>query len=425
MEVGVHINYGEALISTGLDSDHLLAELRPSDVPACVDPEREIALAVRKPIGSRPLGETVKQGQRIVILGDDATRPTPTAQIIPVLLDELNASGIPDEDVTLVVALGTHRPMTATEMEVKYGSRVIDRIRVVNHNYLADDLVHYGTTQRGTDIWVNRTVVEADVRVAVGNIVPHYPTGWSGGAKIMLPGVAGEHTTAQMHLLGAREHQLGVVDTPCRQEMEDFVSGVGLEFLVNTVLNRNGKLVSVVAGHFIDAHREGVRRARRVFGIPLQEKADICVSSPHPMDGDLLQASKGIFSAVEATCEGGEIILVSPCRDGVSPTHSGMTRLGGLDGDELWELAQRRDHGHDPLGIAEMLYLNTALRSFRITLVTEGILPEVARELGLNHVAPQGLSDYLARRLAEEDRATVSVLHNSAELLPLYRPSAR
>jgi nickel-dependent lactate racemase len=418
----VHIRYGDTLLSTGLEEGRVLFDLQPADVPPVHDVEREICRALQEPIGSPPLRELVNAGDRVVVVGDDGTRLTPTERIVPLLLDELNAGGVPDADITLVIATGTHRPMTPEEMATKYGPRVTDRVRVTNHDCLDEgSLVSCGTTRRGTEVWANRIVLEADVRVGVGNIVPHHPTGWSAGAKILLPGVAGEQTTAQVHLLGATEQQLGKVDTPCREEMEDFARAIGLDFIVNTVLNREGELAHIVAGHFIDAHREGVRLAEDVFGVPFAQKADITLSSTYPIDFDLFQADKGLFSAAVCTREGGEIILVSPCYEGVSPTHPEAVELGCLDDETLWELAQCGD-ARDPLSIAEVLYFNSVKQPFRVTLVTEGVSRETAQKMGFNHLRPAELPNYVARRLAAEPDLTVGIVRNSAETLPLYRP---
>jgi nickel-dependent lactate racemase len=263
--------------------------------------------------------------------------------------------------------------------------------------------------------------MESDVRVGVGNIVPHHPTGWSAGAKILLPGVAGERTTAQMHLLGATEQQLGRVDTPCREEMEDFAGATGLDFIVNAVLDRHGQLVRIVAGHFVDAHREGVNWGKRVYGVPFNEKADVTLSSTYPIDFDLFQADKGLFSAAICTQTDGEIILVSPCYEGVSPTHPEAVDLSGLNENALWKLVDA-DDTHDLLSIAEALYFNTIKKSFRVTLVSEGISTETARKIGLNSVQSSALSDYLARRLAAEPELTVGIVRHSAETLPIYQP---
>jgi lactate racemase len=326
---------------------------------------------------------------------------------------------VPDKDITLVIALGTHRPMTQDEIGEKYGEEIVKRIKIINHNCLdKEQLRHYGTTRRGTDIWVNRLVVEADVRIGIGNIVPHHPTGWSGGAKILLPGVAGEHTTGQFHLLGATEQLLGQVETPCREEMEDFAAATGFDFIINTVLDRNGKVVRIVAGHIIAAHREGVLWGKRVFGAPFTEKTDITISSTFPVDQDLFQADKGIFSAIISTKPGGEIILLSPCYEGVSPTHQEIIDLAHFSDEELFQKARETDSKHDPLSIAEALYLNTATEGFKITLVSDGISAEIAGKLKLNLLKVSQLQGYLDSRL-EEEGIMLGLIHNSAETIPV------
>jgi len=417
----VHINYGQTLLPLE-PNGQVLFDLQPAATPPVPDVKQEVQRALNEPVGLAPLRELATPGKRVVVIGDDGTRLTPTDQIIPPLLDELNAGGVPDSDVTLIIATGTHRPMTKDEIASKYGDQVTDRVQVINHDCVDEaSLVSCGTTRRGTDIWVNRAVMEADVRIGVGNIVPHHPTGWSAGAKILLPGVAGRRTTAQFHLLGAREQQLGKVDTPCREEMEDFARVTGLDFIVNTVLNSRGQLVRAVAGHFVAAHREGVKWAKSVYGVPFGNKADITLSSTYPIDFDLFQADKGLFSAVLCTKEGGEIILVSPCYEGVSPTHPEAVELGQLDDEALWQLAQA-DTDHDPLSIAEVLYFNSVKRSFRVTLVSEGIPSAVAQKMGFNHLEPAELLGYLTDRLAAESNLSVGILRHSAEVLPLYKP---
>lgn len=422
MKQAIHLNYGENSLSTGLDPERVLFDLQPADILPVPDVSHEIRRALQAPIGSPSLRGLVGVGNRVAIIGDDGTRLTPTDQIIPPLLDELKACGISDDGITLFIATGTHRAMTPEEIAVKYGQQVTNRVAVVNHDCLDEDnLVSGGVTRRGTDIWINRTVMEADVRIGVGNIVPHHPTGWSAGAKILLPGVAGERTTAQMHLLGATEQQLGKVNTPCRDEMEDFARATGLDFIVNAVLNRHGQLVRLVAGHFVTAHREGVKWAEQVYGVPFKQKADITLSSTYPIDFDLFQADKGLFSAALCTRPGGEIVLVSPCYEGVSPTHPEVVDLARLDDEVLWRLAQSED-SHDPLSIAEVLYFNTVKKPFKVTLVSEGILADTAQKMGFNHLQPAELSAYLTHRLAVEPDVTIGIVRHSAETLPLYRP---
>jgi len=417
------IAYGSRTIALELDPARVAWTLRPADIEPAADVEAEIRRALAQPIGSPPLRDLVGPGRTVALLGDDGTRLTPTDRIMPLVLDELNAGGVDDADIVVVIALGTHRQMTCEEILAKYGAAVVDRVEVVNHDFLSEaQLAHYGTTRRGTDIWVNRRVMDADVRVGVGNIVPHHPTGWSGGAKILLPGVAGEHTTGQMHLLGATEQQLGNVLTPCREEMEDFAASVGLDFIVNTVLDRHGQLVRLVAGDVVEAHREGIAWGRRVFGVEFDRPADITIASAQPNDFDLFQADKGLFSAARCTSPGGEIILLSPCTEGVSPTHPEVIEMGLCTNDELMRRTGD-DSDDDLLSVTEMLYLNTIKNDFRTTLATEGISPNVCRQMGFHYADPNRLADYLRERMDADPAATVGILHNSVEILPIHESS--
>jgi len=419
MAEGLYIQYGPERIELAIDSSRLAFDLQPADVEVSTDPRAEVRRALDEPVASPPLRELVSAGQKVFVIGDDATRITPTDLIVPMVLDELNAGGVSDAEITLVIATGTHRPMTTKELSAKYGSAVTDRVAVLQHDCMnAEELTFRGKTRRGTEIWVSKPVLDADVRVGIGNIVPHHPTGWSGGAKILLPGVASRLTTGQMHLLGASEQLLGQIDTPCRREMEDFAESVGLDFIVNTVLDRRGKLVRAVAGHFAEAHREGVEWAKKVFGAEFDEPSDITLSSCSPIDFDLFQADKGFFSAARCTRPGGEILLISPCTEGVSPTHPEAIDLAAMSDDELWRLGEA-GNDHDPLSVAEALYFNTIKRDYRATLVTEGISSEQADRMGFVRLRPRELPEYLASLLARNPDKKAGILRNSVETLPI------
>lgn len=418
MKKDIEIHYGKEVLHLEIDESIVCYNLRPNDIEPVKSVEKEVQRALAHPTRSKIIKELVKKGDKVVILADDITRLTPTREIVPVVLDEINRGGVPDKDIILMIALGTHRPMTPEEILTKYGEGVVRRVEIINHDCLdTENLKHYGTTRRGTDIWVNRMVVEADVRIGIGNIVPHHPTGWSGGAKILLPGVAGQYTTGQFHLLGATEQLLGQIETPCREEIEDFADVTGFEFIVNAILDRDGRLVRIVAGDRIAAHREGVKWGLRVYGAPFTKKSDITISSTFPVDYDLYQADKGLFSAAISTRKGGEIVLLSPCYEGVSPTHPEAVDLAHLTDEELFRLARDPDNTHDPLSIAEVLYFNSAKKDFTVTLVSDGITGEIARKLNFNHIPVSGLQQYLDHRLTEG--LTLGLIHHSAETLPV------
>ncbi len=414
------IPYVDWLLPVEIPERNLIFDVEPLAVPPVADFEGTLRRALAQPIGTPKLAEMVRPGQRVIIIADDNTRITPVQRIIPVLLDVLNVCGIPDADVKLVIASGTHRQMTDAEITEKYGPAVQSRIPVLRHYYRdPNHLVEWGTTPRGTRIFVNRHVVEADFRIAVGNIIPHHPTGWSAGAKAVLPGVAGEETVAQMHYLGSQDPGLGTLNTEMRREMEDFAQSINLNFVLQVILNRDGELVAAVSGHFIAAHRAGIEISKRVYGLPIPELADITISSTSPVDYDFFQGDKGITSAEPATRIGGEIILVSGCLEGVSPAHPELADyVGKLANPQIWQLFHSGTMP-DPLTGAEAIVINDIKAKMAITCVTEGLSPQLCASLGFRHVPPAELNAYVAHRLARNPALKIGVLRQSAEVLPI------
>lgn len=418
----INVRYVDRDIPLNIPERNIIFDLSPHSVPPAADSGQKIQEALTSPIGTPPLSKMLKSGMKITLIVDDNTRITPTKDIIPALLDELNRAGVPDRDIQAVISSGTHRPMTSKEKEEKYGTYVMSRIPVLDHNYKDPArLVDYGTTERGTRILVNRDVIEADFRIAIGNIIPHHPTGWSAGAKAVLPGVAGEETVAQMHFLGSRDPALGRLDTPMRQEMEDYAEKIGLNFIVNVILNREGELVDAVAGHFIQAHRAGVEISKEVYGLPIPELADLVISSTSPVDFDFFQGDKGITSAEPATKPGGEIVLVSGCIEGVSPAHPELADyLGKMTNEQIWDLVLNSfNEVPDPLTAAEAIVFNDIKAKLNITLATEGLSPSLCQNMGFRHVWPDQLSEYLSRQVSEAPDIKIGILRQSAEVLPI------
>jgi nickel-dependent lactate racemase len=417
--VHLKIPYVDEFLDVEIPDRHLVFDEAPRNVSSVLDFDGTLRRALLHPVGSEPLHDIVKPGQKVIITSDDNTRPTPTKRIIPVLLDVLNEAGIPDRDIQVVISSGTHRSMTDMELNEKYGPQVMSRVALLPHRYKDPaSLVEFGVTKRGTRIRVNRHVVEADFKISVGNIIPHHPTGWSGGAKSVLPGVAGEETIAQMHLLGSRDPGLAVADTEMRAEMEDFAERIGLNFILNVILNGNGELVDAVAGHFIKAHRVGVEKASRLYCVPIPELADVTLSSTSPVDFDFFQGDKGITTAERATKLGGEIVLVSGCKEGISPAHPELADyVGKITNDRIWEML-RNGEVPDPITVSEAIILNDIKAKMRITVVTEGLSPEVCASMGFGHVRPCGLGHYIRVRLAQNPKLRIGVLRQSAEIAP-------
>jgi lactate racemase len=410
----IPVHYGNRIVNLDIPKHNIAFNLKANEFPYPEDEIEEIRRAVREPVGLRRLKDIVPEDASVVIMGDDRTRETPQKKILPVVLEELHEAGVSNEQIKIVIAYGTHRPMTEEEIEEKYGRELMSQINITGHD-CHNNLIDKGVTRRGTRIIVNREVLEADFRIAVGCVLPHHPVGWSGGAKMLLPGIAGVETTNAMHLLGATEQQLGKIMTPCRAEMEDFAREVGLHFILNVLQDEKGKIFKAVSGHFIDAHREAVKWGKKIFGVPFKEPADITVSSAWPADYDLTQADKGLFSAELATKHGGEIILLSPCDEGIAPTHGEqMAKLAGYDDDTLWKMLDEKVI-EDPFGASECMYLNHIKRNFKATLTMDPVLTNV---MGFHYLNINDVQEYINKRINLESNIKIGILHQSSEVLP-------
>ncbi len=418
--VTVSMPYGDARLDLKVPARNLLAVLSPRDTPACDDPAAEVRRCLQMPIGSPPLREAARGARNVVICADDLTRQTPVHLIIPALLDELNASGIRDEQVKVLIALGTHRPMTPREIDSHYGAEVTRHVRVVNHQWQSDDaLVNLGTTPNGTPVSVNRLAMESDFLIGLGSIVPHHIPGYSAGAKIIQPGVCGAVTTGATHYLSTRAPRsyLGQVENPVRAELEAIAGQVGLKVILNTVLDPAGRLVQAFYGDFIRAHREGVRRAQQVYGVPVPGMADIVVAGSHPCDIEFWQAHKSLYPSEISVKAGGSIIIVTPSPEGVSVMHNDLLEFAALPSERI-DTMIRRGEVKDVVSAAVVLAWAKTREHAPVSLVSEGISRENALALGFTPYASVDDALQAALRRHGPD-ATVSVLTHAPDTLPI------
>jgi nickel-dependent lactate racemase len=421
----VEIPYGSDTVRVSVPSANLMGVYSPNDVPALPDVKGEIIRALAHPIGSPSLRKLVCGKKKVVIVADDLTRPTPTETIVPVLLDECNAAGVPDGDIAIIIALGTHRFMTDGEVLRKFGKEVVRRVAIKNHPFRDPGAhVDLGATKNGGRIHINREVFEADFKIGIGSIVPHHICGFSGGAKIVQPGISGEATTAYTHLLSVRAPRsyLGILDNPVREEMDEIARRIGLTTILNTVPNRHGQMAGAFFGDVTAAFRAGVEKAVEVYAVPLPEEADIILSGSHPCDLDFWQAHKTQYPSDLAVKPGGIIIVVTPCDEGVAPTHCDITEItcnssGGLR--DLVAAGKLRDEVAAALAIA---WAQVKERE-EVFLVSHGISAGEAKKLGFTHFRnAQAALDEALRRVGPG--AKVAVLTHAPDMLPIIRPRA-
>ena len=321
---------------------NLIGELHANDVPTELTGEAEVERALREPIGSPRLKDIVHPGEKIAIITSDVTRPMPTYKVMPALLDELYAGGVRKEDVTLVFALGSHRNHTDAEQRKLAGERAWNEIRCVDSD--PNDCVSFGVTSRGTPVDITRVVAEADRRICLGNIEYHYFAGYSGGAKAIMPGVSTRAAIQANHSrMVLPEAKAGALETnPLRMDIEEAAAMVGVDFIVNVVLSEHKEILKAVAGDVTKAHREGCRFLDRLYRKELTEAADIVIVSQGgaPKDLNLYQTQKALDNAKHAVKDGGVIILIGSCKEGLgertfeewmttAPTaHSLIERIG-------------------------------------------------------------------------------------------------
>ena len=336
------IPYGDRKEYFDAPQGSVIFEGKMTNIPAVKDFKGELISALESPIGTPPLKELAVDRKNIVFLVEDNTRSTPLDIIMPIITDYLNENGVPDNAMSFLTAPGTHRLMTDEEIIQKLGAEMVRRFKVVQHDANAsEDMKDLGTVTAGDykiPVHVNKYALEADLLVGIGNIVPHCDAGYSGGAKILQPGVCDFVTTSATHAAAGfcPDIPLGMADgNPCRMGMEEVAKIAGLAFIVNTVKNYEGEISGIFAGDFIKAHREGVKLAKISYSISVPEPADIVIVSSSPSDMDYWQACKGTSCAYFAVKEGGVMIFAAPCTEGLAHNHPRFREWLSLPMDEV------------------------------------------------------------------------------------------
>jgi nickel-dependent lactate racemase len=385
------------------------------------DIEASVRHAIRNPIGSPTLAQLIEcYGKRTLLLIDDSTRCTPQKLILPILLDELNAAGVPDSEISGMIALGTHRWMTAPEIEARVGAAVLQRIAVTNMSHDPKDFEDMGVTPLGIPIHVSRRYLESPITIAIGNIIPHMYAGWGGGAKMVQPGVTNAVTTGRTHLIaGPRVYQiLGNVENEVRKEMEMIAIKTGLKFIVNVVLDASGSIAGIVAGDVVKAHREGVEIARPIYTLELPERPDIVVASSHPADRDLWQGFKPVNNCGMLAKDGGTLILLIPAREGIAPDHTLLVDFGTMPAEKVMDLITE-GRVHDEVAAATYLAFDQTRRRLNISLVSDGIPDSEARKIGIT--ATTDFNEALSSALARHGRnARIGVITQGADIVARF-----
>jgi len=327
----IKLAYGKSGLWLDLPDDWDVRVVEPSYQPALPDPAGALTHALRSPLGSPPLREVVKAGDHVGIIFSDITRPTPHQLILPAVLQELQH--VPKENIILFNAAGTHRKNTETELRTMLGDYLVDAYPILqNDAFDPSTQVCFGRTSFGHEIWLNRTVVDCDVKILTGFIEPHFFAGFSGGGKALMPGMGGLRTILGNHdakNIGDPRATWGVTHgNPIWEEVQEVAHQAGRTFLVNVTLNKEKRITGVFAGSLDGAHAEGCGFARQTAMVAVPQPFDIVVTtnSGYPLDLNLYQTVKGMSAAAQVVRQGGAIIAAAECWDGI-PEHGLYGRL--------------------------------------------------------------------------------------------------
>jgi nickel-dependent lactate racemase len=329
----VELAYGSGRLPVELPGDRTTV-ITPSHPEPAPDPHAAVVTALREPVAGPPLRDVVRGGGTVAISICDGTRAQPRDIVLPAILDELEGSVAPD-DIVVLVATGTHRGNTEPELRTMVGDDVYERVRIVNHDARNDgSLAWVGNLGVAGDVpvWLNREWVEADIRITTGFVEPHLFAGFSGGPKMVAPGLAGLATTLTLHdarRIGHPEARFGVLEgNPVHDDVRAIAAATGTDFGLDVTLDGEQRVVNAYGGELFAMHRAACVDARAIAMRPVPEPFDVVITSNSgfPLDQNLYQAVKGMSAAAQVVRDGGTIVCAAECRDGF-PSH-GSFRAG-------------------------------------------------------------------------------------------------
>jgi nickel-dependent lactate racemase len=412
--------------SIDIPDQNLLGIFSPSTVKIERSEEEIIAEGFSHPIGSEPLSNMLEGCKNVLILVDDHTRNTPVQKVFPRLIRELEEARIKPSGIKILVALGTHRPMTEEEIVNKFGKSLSKRYPILNHSWWdPSQLTYFGETEKGTPIFVNRLVKDVDLIIGMGQIVPHRVSGFSGGGNIVQPGICGEETTGKTHWLSAQfkgREILGKIENPVKEEIERVAKKVGLKWIINTIQDGSGRLIEVVVGDPFQAYRTGAKRSLEIYQSKLPEEADVVIADSHPYDSDLWVAAKGIYAAELAVRQGGVVILVTLCREGVCPSHPEVLEWGYQTFEEI-DQKVRQGVFKKLTVAAHLVHVGRVIKErAKGILVCPGISKEETERLGFLYAQKPQEALKMAFSIMGRN-AKVAVLQRGGEILPFINNS--
>jgi lactate racemase len=416
------LDYGRTGLEVDLPDDRVVCPLVIKPSPPLADPEAAVNDALNNPIASRPLAELARGRRNACILICDVTRPVPNRLLLPPLLKTLESNGIARGNILILIATGLHRPNQDAELAEMLGPDLVANYRIENHHGKnLEEHEYLGMTPTGAPAYIDRRYVQADLKIATGLIEPHMWAGYSGGRKVICPGIAAMETIKVFHspgFVGHRQADSGILEgNPVHETSACIAQMAGCDFIVNVSLDGQRRTTWVGAGDMVEAWRHGVRFVESAVKVPVARPFDVVVTSAagYPLDTTWYQAIKGLTSAMPIVKPSGTIILAASLKEGIgSPEFQRLI----ADNPDL-EVFKRRLLGKDYFVMDQWQLQEFAMVVDRckVKVVSDGLAPEVLRRC---HVEPATSVELaVAESLDSNDpTATVAVMPQGPYVVP-------
>ena len=428
----VDINYAKGNLTLDLDDRYDVTVIAKNPMPVLADPKAAIIEAINNPVGGGVLDDLAGPGKTACILICDITRPVPNGLFLPILIKRMMDQGVTASDITVLVATGLHRPNEGAELEELVGSEwVMNTVNIVNH-FARDDATHtdLGKTEtRGTSVLIDSRFVDADIKIATGLVEPHFMAGYSGGRKVIAPGVAHADTITTFHNAEFMENpnaiNCNLIGNPLHEEQLEIVKMVGGALALNTVIDEHRQLSMVTFGEIIESHAQAVNfvKSYTEVTVPQLFKTVVTSTAGYPLDKTYYQTVKGMVGAMDILEPGGNLIIASACDEGMGSDEfvESQKRLISLGPDGFLMEIQKKSRADIDEWQTEMQL--KPMRIGTIHLYTDGLSDEELVLTGVNIVT--SVEDAIAQSVQQSGDNRIAVIPEGPYVIPSYRAEAK
>ncbi|MCY6484568.1 nickel-dependent lactate racemase [Clostridium aestuarii] len=418
-----YLKYGEKTFEINLSEKNVLQELHSKQVSPISNLEKELNNLLDNPIDSKPFNEIFMKNDKIVIVVSDITRLwLQTIKFLPIVVKRLNNIGISDKNITILIANGTHRTQTDEELIKIVSKDLFERLEIVEHSSNTSTIV-LGKTSRNTEVSINKLLLDRKV-ILTGGIVHHLMAGFGGGRKSILPGVVSKKTIFQNHLHALdpkndRSNPLigvGVTkENPINLDMIEAAQMINPDFLINSIVDTKGNILKLAVGNWLSAWEQGCNWANEIFGVPINEKADLVITScgGYPKDISLYQSTKSLFNAALAVKPGGTILLFAECRDGAG-ADTFFNWINPLKENKLYEELKSN------FTIAGYIFYAAVEIAKKLNIIlVSSIKPELVKPMGIK--STNNIDEALSLAGIHDKDKKVIVMPYGGNTIPLYK----